>query len=486
MGESRKEALRLGFDGSIRLEFHGATISSDGGLLPYRDLDDAFALTVMAGAALRDWRTGTNSPRRRQNAPSGSLRGPRSRSGVRKPLTGRVRGIMLRRMTDGVRRQESNLEISVYTLMHRVAGDAQEEPPVMCRTLSLVFTVIGLGLVIAASAATDGARIGRPLASQPASQPNVADTNPAWNRAEIVFIGELTEAKAGPVAMSMPPIFLNRLSFKVEKVLRGTLADKTTSCAHSYRNDTNFPYETGRKYIVALTTAQQTTAVRNLRLADDAAIKEVELACALPPGWTIACGETLSPWAGMGKSAWSAELPADAEKPKLTCEKTGRPALLAGPTVAWAVEPVPPAKSIQWTNPDGDGEYKLTLTNATDQAVTVPALLTQDGKTLWRECVVILCQEQAYACPGGKGVAGKVSSLVLKPKESVSTVVNALALKGPQWPGGDRIEFTFCLGDKAKTMSFYYMARHHDALRDAAQKSVVAEKSLPADGNAKE
>jgi hypothetical protein len=30
------------------------------------------------------------------------------------------------------------------------------------------------------------------------------------------------------------------------------------------------------------------------------------------------------------------------------------------------------------------------------------------------------------------------------------------------------------------------MARHHDALRDAAQKSVVAEKSLPADGNAKE
>ena len=60
MGESRKEALRLGFDGSIRLEFHGATISSDGGLLPYRDLDDAFALTMMAGAALRDWRTGTN------------------------------------------------------------------------------------------------------------------------------------------------------------------------------------------------------------------------------------------------------------------------------------------------------------------------------------------------------------------------------------------------------------------------------------------
>jgi len=60
MGDARKDALRVGFDGSVRLEFHGATISSDGGLLAYRDLDDAFALTAQAGAALTDWRTGTN------------------------------------------------------------------------------------------------------------------------------------------------------------------------------------------------------------------------------------------------------------------------------------------------------------------------------------------------------------------------------------------------------------------------------------------
>src|ERR1035437_1046966 len=60
MGESRKEALRLGFDGSIRLEFHGATVSSNGGLLVYRDVDDALGLTAPAGAALTDGRTGTN------------------------------------------------------------------------------------------------------------------------------------------------------------------------------------------------------------------------------------------------------------------------------------------------------------------------------------------------------------------------------------------------------------------------------------------
>ena len=60
MGESRKEALKLGFDGSVRLEFRGATVSSDGGLLAYRDVDDVFALTATAGAMLSDWRTGTN------------------------------------------------------------------------------------------------------------------------------------------------------------------------------------------------------------------------------------------------------------------------------------------------------------------------------------------------------------------------------------------------------------------------------------------
>ena len=60
MGESRKEALKLGFDGSVRLEFRGATVSSDTGLLAYRDVDDVFALTATASAVLKDCRTGTN------------------------------------------------------------------------------------------------------------------------------------------------------------------------------------------------------------------------------------------------------------------------------------------------------------------------------------------------------------------------------------------------------------------------------------------
>ena len=60
MGEARREALRVGFDRSIKLEFHGAKVSSDSGLVTYRDLDEALQLTAMATEALTDFRTGDN------------------------------------------------------------------------------------------------------------------------------------------------------------------------------------------------------------------------------------------------------------------------------------------------------------------------------------------------------------------------------------------------------------------------------------------
>ena len=61
MADSHKEALRVGFDGSLKLESHGAKVTSDAGLLVYRELDEAFRLTAAAAAVFAEWRTGSHA-----------------------------------------------------------------------------------------------------------------------------------------------------------------------------------------------------------------------------------------------------------------------------------------------------------------------------------------------------------------------------------------------------------------------------------------
>src|ERR1700720_4378964 len=63
-GEAGKGALRLDFDRRLLLQFRGSSITSDAGLLAYRELDDTLHLTDTGAETLADARTGKNGRHR--------------------------------------------------------------------------------------------------------------------------------------------------------------------------------------------------------------------------------------------------------------------------------------------------------------------------------------------------------------------------------------------------------------------------------------
>ena len=60
MGDAKNDDLRVGFDSRLKLSFCGSKVTSDAGLLAYRELDEALGLTEMGADVLTDSRLVTN------------------------------------------------------------------------------------------------------------------------------------------------------------------------------------------------------------------------------------------------------------------------------------------------------------------------------------------------------------------------------------------------------------------------------------------
>ena len=60
MGDCQRSDLRVGFDHLLKLKFIGSQVTTDAGLLAYRELDEALGLTEMGAEVLTDSRQGSN------------------------------------------------------------------------------------------------------------------------------------------------------------------------------------------------------------------------------------------------------------------------------------------------------------------------------------------------------------------------------------------------------------------------------------------
>jgi RNA polymerase sigma factor (sigma-70 family) len=345
--------------------------------------------------------------------------------------------------------------------------------------MAVLIVLVGAGLAAAYAAMQDSRQQAQPqpavvLAAGQAGAPGqpAAVLTPEilkkWGHAEVVVLATLEKVQPGGVMLSEPPVYNHTLYLQIRKAWRGSLKpeDKLTG-RHAIKQSQEPSFPVGQACVVALKQLKDQWQVVAIAAATAELTAQVELACAVPVGWTMDQDRLLSPWAGLGKNAWPT---AAKGQGCLSCAVTGRPALLVGKGIEFSVEMVRPPVAVN-ANPDGDGEYRISLKNTTDKAVALPALLSDGQKILWEESLVILCQGKVYTAPGAVGVKQPPQAVTLKPGEAVSTVVNVLRLQGPEWPrGGYRIEFQFALGDKSATQSFYYTSKHHDPLREQLNK----------------
>ena len=242
------------------------------------------------------------------------------------------------------------------------------------------------------------------------------------NQAEFVFVAKIANVKYGAVAQSLPPIYFLTISFEEGKFMKGQPPEKLSFGYHKRQLEKPV-FDLGRPMLVA---ASRPADKSNTQLqiafitpANNELLKTAKAAAALPLGWKLDGEQAISPWAKLGEDAWPRVTEVTS---MLRCSKSDRPGLLVGPGIALSVEQVIPKEVVEFHNPYGDGEFKVTVANTSDQQIEIPALLTDGKHVLWSNSLIIINGEAALLPPTAKKLTA-VQSVALDPGESVSGII---------------------------------------------------------------
>ena len=172
--------------------------------------------------------------------------------------------------------------------------------------------------------------------AQPASRPAIDLVEVAkWANAECVFTGRLKSVSAGPVGRSSPPVYTHRLTFTLDKVLRGRVDGSDIVCSHSARQVRRPKFPEGKVCVVAAAASRGSMRALRVEEQTEGNLAAATMACSLPLGWAFQNGKLVSPWAALPGKPWNAE--GKGLDALAWCSRTHRPALLAGKGVTLTV-----------------------------------------------------------------------------------------------------------------------------------------------------
>lgn len=305
-----------------------------------------------------------------------------------------------------------------------------------------------------------------PIAPAPAQAAPIVTAAQGWrlpaadavrlNQAGAVVVATIVSVDSHDILESFPEQHVMAMTVAVESALRGEPPRRLSVSIHTVGDDPR--PKAGDRLILGLVKEVQTLAMDGER-----------------PGirWQITSHLPASA-AAIAQARIVAEAPVGAAQADGQVSQTvlGRPAAAGPQRARLDVAQIAPETPVKWSNPYGDGKFKITVSNPTDEVIAVPGLWSYGGEILWSDSLIYVHRGEIHAMPGAKPLPEGALPARLAPGAAVSTVVDMLGVDFEGWAGGARERFTFAVGAQAATSFFYYHRPLHDPMRAAVRAQV--------------